>query len=50
MSFKGEKTFKTSIGAMMSVIVMTVFLTYSVYKATILFYKTDLTTNTNTYV
>lgn len=50
MSFKGDKTFNTSLGAFITITVMTIFLSYAIYKATILFQKTDMTTIANTFV
>ena len=50
LSFQGEETFKSSIGAIMTVFIISLILFYSVSQAVILFQGSNMTTVSNKYV
>jgi hypothetical protein len=50
LSFKGQKTFNTTLGGITTIMVVAIFLSYAAFKAIILLEKSDLTTNTNEYI
>jgi hypothetical protein len=45
LTFNGRKTFTSTLGLIMTVIVFTLLMAYSIYKAHILFLKSDFKTS-----
>jgi hypothetical protein len=49
LTVRGDKSYKTPFGGFVSMLIFSIFFAYAVFKAKVLFEKSDVKTITNTY-